>query len=147
MALRQKGHRAGRPRQPEVFIPRTTDSTNGLRCAPNRPLNQPQPTQANRVWVSDITYSPLATGYWAYLCAFQDAYSKYVVGRHVAAIMPEELVIMLLKRAFLTQPPTPGLIVYSDRGGHFCGNAHRALLHRHEAVRSQSRRGECYDNA
>ena len=29
----------------------------------------------------------------------------------------------------------------------YCGNAYRALLHRHGAVRSQSRRGECYDNA
>ena len=29
----------------------------------------------------------------------------------------------------------------------YCGNAYRALLHRHGAVRSQGRRGECYDNA
>ena len=31
--------------------------------------------------------------------------------------------------------------------GQYCGNAYRALLHRHGAVSSQSRRGECYDNA
>ena len=37
--------------------------------------------------------------------------------------------------------------VHSDRGGQYCGNAYRALLHQHGAVRSQSRRGECYDNA
>ena len=68
VALRQEGHRVGRQRlrvamrreglhalQPKAFTPRTTDSTPGLRCAPNRLPDQPKPTQANRVWVSDIT--------------------------------------------------------------------------------------------
>ena len=94
VALRKKGHRVGRQRlraamrrrglhalQPKAFTPRTTDSTHGLRCAPNRLLDQPKPTQPNRVWVSDITYLPLANGDWAYLCAFQDMASKQVVGR------------------------------------------------------------------
>ena len=59
VALRQKGHRVGRQRlrtamrrrglralQPKAYTPRTTDSTHGLRCAPNRLLDQPKPTQA-----------------------------------------------------------------------------------------------------
>ena len=61
--------------------------------------------------------------------------------------MPEELVTTALQRAFMAQPPTPGLLVHADRGGQYCGNAYRALLHQHGAVRSQSRRGDCYDNA
>ena len=160
VALRQQGHRVGRQRlrvamrreglhalQPKAFTPRTTDSTHGLRCAPNRLLDQPKPTQANRVWVSDITYLPLANGDWAYLCAFQDMGTKHVVGWHVGATMPEELVTTALQRAFFAQPPTPGLLVHSDRGGQYCGNAYRKLLHDHQALRSQSRRGDCYDNA
>ena len=55
-------------------------STRGLRCAPNGLLDQPKPTQGNRVWVSDSTYLPLADGRWAYLAAFQDVASKLVVG-------------------------------------------------------------------
>ena len=49
----------------------------------------------------------------------------------------------------MAQPPPPELVVHSDRGGQYCGKAHRQLLHDHcfGAVRSQSRRGECYDNA
>ena len=160
VALREKGHRVGRQRlrtamrrrglralQPKAYTPRTTDSTHGLRCAPNRLLDQPKPTRANRVWVSDITYLPLANGAWAYLCAFQDVASKRVVGWHVMATMPEELVTTALQRAFLAQPPTPQLVVHSDRGGQYCGNAYRKLLHDHGAGRSQCRRGECYDNA
>ena len=160
VALRGKGYRVGRQRlrsamrrrglhalQPKAFTPRTTDSTHGLRCAPNRLLNQPKPTQAHRVWVSDITYLPLANGEWAYLCAFQDLVSKQVVGWQVGDTMPEELVTRALQRAFWAQPSVSGLLIHSDRGGQYCGNAYRSLLHQHGAVRSQSRRGDCYDNA
>jgi len=98
LALRGKGYHVGRQRlraamrrrgrhalQPKAFTPRTTDSTHGLRCAPNLLLDQPKPTQANRVWVSDITYLPLANGDWAYLCAYQDMASKQVLGWHLDA--------------------------------------------------------------
>ena len=129
VARREKGHRVGRQRlraamrrrglrtrQPKAFTPRTTDSTHGLRCAPNRLLDQPKPTQANRVWVSDSTYLALTNGDWAYLCAFQDMASKQVVGGHVGATMPEERVTRAFQRAFWSQPSTPGLLVHSDRG-------------------------------
>ncbi len=112
-AMRRRGLHA---LQPKAFTPRTTDSTHGLRCAPNRLLNQPKPTQANQVWVSDIAYLPLANGNWAYLCAYQDMVSKQVVGWHVMATMPEELITTALQRAFWAQPPTPDLLVHSDRG-------------------------------
>ena len=62
VALRENGHRVGRQRlrtamrrwglrtlQPKAYTPRTTDSTHGLRCAPNRLLDQLTPTQANQV--------------------------------------------------------------------------------------------------
>ena len=78
--------------QPKAYTPRTTDSTRGLRCAPNRLLDQPTPTQGNRVWVSDITYLPLADDRWAHLAAFQDVVSKLVVEWHVGTAMPEKLV-------------------------------------------------------
>lgn len=93
VALREKDHCVGRQAlrtalarrglralQPKAYTPRTTDSTHGLRCAPNRLLDEPRPARANRVWVPDITYLPLASGAWAYLCAFQDVASKLVMG-------------------------------------------------------------------
>ena len=68
VALREKGHRVGRQRlrkamrrrgqhalQPKAYTPRTTDSPHGLRCAPNRLLDQPKLSQINCVWVLDIT--------------------------------------------------------------------------------------------
>ena len=67
--------------------------------------------------------------------------TKHVVGWYVAATMPEELVTTVLQRAFLAQQPIPEFVVHSDRGGQYCGNAYRDLLHQHGAVRSRSRRG------
>jgi len=158
--LREKGHRVGRQAlrtalrrhgrralQPKAYVPRTTDSTHGQRCAPNRLLDQPRPTQANRVWVSDLTALPLASGAWAYLCAFQDACTNQVVGWQVLATMPEALVTTALQRALLAQRPAPGLLVHSDRGGQYVGNVYKALLHDAQAQLSHSRRGDCYDNA
>ena len=159
VVLRQNGHWVGRQRlraarrrglhalQPKAYTPRTPDSTHGLRCAPNLLLDQPKPTRANQVWVSDTMYLPVATGNWAYLCAFQDMCTKHVVGWHVGATMPEALVTTALQRALLAQNPAPGLVVHSDRRGQYCGNAYRALLHEHGALRSQSRPGDCYYNA
>ena len=90
--LREKGRRVGCHalygglRQPErrallsnAFTPRTTDSTHEQRCAPNWLLDRPRPTQAKRIWMSDITHLPLADGSWAYLCAFQNGCTKHVV--------------------------------------------------------------------
>ena len=91
--MRRRGLRA---LQPKAYTPRTMDSTHGLRCAPNRLLDQSKPRQANRVWVSDSTCLPLANGTWAHLCAFQDVASKQVPDRHVVAMMPEELVTTAL---------------------------------------------------
>ena len=103
-AMRRHGLRA---LQPRAYTPRTTDSAHGLRCAPNRLLDQPKPTQVNQVWVSDITYLPLASGQWAYLCAFQDACTRQVVGWRVLDTMPEELVTSALRQALLARQPAP----------------------------------------
>jgi len=61
--------------------------------------------------------------------------------------MPETLVTTALQRDLLAHAPAPGLVVYSNRGGQHCGDVYRTLLHEHGALRSWSRRGECYDNA
>ena len=162
--LRGKGHRVGRQAlrtglrrhqrralQPKAFAPHTTDSTHGQRCVPNLLLDQPRPTHANRVWVSDITYLPLANGMWAYLCAFQNVCTKHVVkhvvGWQVRADKPYILFVSVLQRSLLAQRPVSGLIVHSDWGGQYVSKTYKAPLREAKAQRSHSRRGECYDNA
>ena len=61
--------------------------------------------------------------------------------------MSEESMNSVLQRAFSAQPSIFGLLVHLDRGEEYCGKVYCKLLHDHKALRSQSRRGDCYDNA
>ena len=45
------------------------------------------------------------------------------------------------------QPPTGGLLHYSDRGSQYASDAYRELLRRHGAQASMSRAANCHDNA
>ena len=72
---------------------------------------------------------------------------KHVVGGQVRADMPEALVTSALQRALLAQRPASGLMVRSDWGGQYVGNAYKTLLRGAKAQLSHSRRGECDNNA
>lgn len=135
-----------KPIQPRSFVPRTTDSRHMMGYSPNLLLDRPRPTGPNQVWVSDITYIPLATGKWLYLAVWVDLWSRRVVGWCLADHMRDELVITALRRAMLGRQPANGLILHSDRGGQYASKDFRKLL-ADKYLQSMSRAGECYDNA
>lgn len=135
-----------RPIQPRSFVPRTTDSRHTMGYSPNLLLDRPRPTGPNQVWVSDITYIPLASGKWLYLAVWVDLWSRRIVGWSLADHMRDELVITALRRALLGRQPANGLILHSDRGGQYASKEFRKLL-TGKYLQSMSRAGECYDNA
>ncbi len=147
-ALRSWLHRAGlcalstRPHRP-----RTTVADPAAVVAENRLLGQPVPTAPNQVWVGDITYLPLLGGRWCYLATWRDACSRRVVGWHLAAQMPTELVLTALEQALTLRQPAPGLIIHADRGSQYTSAACRARIEKAKAVPSFSRPGNPYDNA
>lgn len=134
--------------QPRSFVPRTTDSKHGKRVCENLLLNQPKPTQPNQVWVSDITYMPLKDGKWAYLSAWQDLYTKKIVGWQLEDNMREEMVREPLLRALLkrNKKNTP-LIIHSDRGGQYLSDNMKELVKTFTLKQSMSRADDPYDNA
>ena len=77
--------------------PCTTQADPAAVVAENLLLSQPAPTRPNQVWVGDITYLPLVGGRWCYLATWRDACSRRVVGWHLAAQMPTELVLIALE--------------------------------------------------
>jgi putative transposase len=79
--------------------PRTTVADPAAVVAENRLLGQPAPTAPDQVWAGDITYLPLVGGRWCYLATWRDTYSRRVVGWHLAAQMPTELVLLALEQA------------------------------------------------
>lgn len=124
----------------------TTDSKHGMPVSANLLARRFNPTQANRAWVSDITYIRTRSS-WLYLAVVLDLYSRKVVGWAMAPEMPASLVCAALQMAIAQRKPAPGLIVHSDRGSQYASELHQALLRRHDLVGSMSRKGNCWDNA
>lgn len=158
--LRERGNRMGRHRvrglmsrqglvalQPKSFVPRTTDSGHGKRICPNLLLGQPLPAAPNLVWVSDITYLPLADGQWAFLGSWMDLFSRQIVGWQVAGNMQDELIVGALSKGLGSRQPAVGLIAHSDRGGQYVSDGLRRLMEDHGIRQSMSRADDPYDNA
>ena len=142
--LRRQGLRALSTRS---LHPRTTVADPAAVVAENRLLGQPAPTAPDQVWVGDITYLPLVGGRWCYLATWRDACSRRVVGWHLAARMPTELVLHALEQALTLRQPAPGLIIHADRGSQYTSAACRARIAQAGALPSFSRPGNPYDNA
>lgn len=142
--LRASGQRAlsTRPQHP-----RTTQAYPAAVVAENRLLGPPAPTCPNQVWVGDITYPHLVGGRWCYLATWRDACSRRVVGWHLTAQMPTELVFMALEQALTLCPPAPGLLIHADRGSQYTSHACRQRIEDAGALASYARPGNPYDNA
>ncbi len=64
----------------------TTYSNHWLRKYPNL-IRDFIPKAINQLWVSDITYWRISTGEHLYISLITDAYSRKIVGYHVAETM------------------------------------------------------------
>ncbi len=116
------------PIQPKSFVPCTTDSNHSKGCWPSLLLDLPFPMAPNLVWMSNITYLPLATGEWAYLGAWMNLYSRRVVSWRVDNNMENALVIVPVRTALQVRQPANELIVRSDRGGQYVSNELHELV-------------------
>ena len=72
----------------------------------------------NRLWCTDITEHPTATGK-VYCCAVLDVFSRVIVGWSIADHMRAELVVDALQMATWRRRPEPGAIVHADRGSQY----------------------------
>jgi len=100
----------------------------------------------NKKWVTDITYIPTCHG-WCYLAAVVDLYSRNVVGWDVAKTMTVELALGALRLAKLLRQPKDSVLVHSDRGSQYISGERRDYAASNGVELSQSRRGNCWDNA
>jgi len=100
----------------------------------------------NQIWVADITYIAIATGF-VYLAAILDAWSRRVVGYAISRSIDARLAIAALKSAIRTRRPPRGCIHHSDRGSQYASEAYRTVLADQGFLGSMGRRGNPYDNA
>jgi putative transposase len=127
------------------FKVKTTDSNHKFGYAKNL-LPGMQVDGPNQVWVADITYIRVLTGF-VYLAAILDLFSRRIVGWAISEKIDHELCLAALKHAVERRRPAAGLIHHSDRGVQYACDAYQQYLRDHEIVPSMSAKGYCYDNA
>jgi putative transposase len=124
---------------------RTTDSEHGFPVYPNL-LKGQEVTAINQVWVADITYIRILTGF-VFLAVILDVFSRRIVGWSLAKRIDHHLTVAALTMALRTRNPTPGLIHHSDRGVQYAYKEYVKELHDHQVQISMSAKGNPYDNA
>jgi putative transposase len=123
----------------------TTDSNHDSPVFPNRARNLVV-EGPNQLWVADITYIAIATGF-VYLAVILDAWSRRVVGYAISRSIDARLAVAALKAAIRSRQPPKGCVHHSDRGSQYASEVYRTLLADNGLVGSMSRRGNPYDNA
>jgi len=100
----------------------------------------------NQVWLSDITYIRIRTGF-VYLAAILDAYSRKVIGYAVSTGLDTALTLQALKMAIARRRPGPGVIHHSDQGVQYASGDYVDELKSHGFEISMARAGNPYENA
>ncbi|MCX5884831.1 MAG: IS3 family transposase, partial [Proteobacteria bacterium] len=119
---------------------RTTDSDHAFPVYPNL-LKGLEVTDVNQVWVADITYIRILTGF-VFLAVLLDVFSRRVVGWGIAKRIDHHLTLEALRMALRTRTPRAGLIHHSDQGVQYACTQYVKELHEHEvAISMSSNRG------
>lgn len=131
------------PQKPFVV---TTDSNHAQPVYPNLLNQEFNPSEPDRVWVTDITYVWTSEG-WLYLATVMDLFSRKIIGWNMASRMTTDLCLMALNRALSLREPSNQLIHHSDRGSQYASHEYTNRLKENDIQISMSRRGNCFDNA
>jgi transposase InsO family protein len=127
----------------------TTQSHHWLRKYTNL-IHGFTPTAPNQLWVSDITYWKINEGH-VYISFITDAFSRKIVGYHVAQTLETVETIQALKMAlsdFSMEPESHfQLIHHSDRGVQYCSHDYVKLLKDYHIQISMTENGDPLENA
>jgi transposase InsO family protein len=127
----------------------TTNSYHRFKKYPNLIRNF-IPTEPNQLWVSDITYWKIATGF-VYISFITDAYSRKIVGSNVAQTMEAVETMKALKIAISGLRRGPDchfqLTHHSDRGMQYCSDKYVKLLESNNIEISMTENGDPLENA
>ena len=124
---------------------KTTDSHHHFARHPNL-LQGLTITRLNQVWLSDVTYIRIRTGF-VYLAAILDAFSRRVIGHAISRALDTALTLGALRVAIAERRPGPGVIHHSDQGVQYASGEYVEELRRYGFAISMARRGNPYDNA
>ena len=124
----------------------TTNSNHWMKKYPNL-IKDLEPLGSNHIWVSDITYWKTKGGHY-YISFITDAYSRKIVGYHVADTMEAVESVTALKMAIKRlNPQVTGLIHHSDRGSQYCSAMYVRTLDKRGIKISMTEKGDPLENA
>lgn len=124
---------------------KTTDSDHGYRIHPNL-IKELKITGRNQVWVADITYIRIMTGF-LYLAVVLDLFSRKVIGWALSEHIDAQLTLTALRVALDDRGSVEGCIHHSDRGVQYACHAYVEELEAAKIRISMARKGNPYDNA
>ena len=155
--LAEHGVRVGRDRHFEILrraemlvvpkpgSPHTTDSRHRLPVFHNllaaRTLQAP-----NEAWVSDLTYIRTDEGF-LFASLITDAYSRKIVGAHIADSLEAESCLRSLDQALSELPEGKHPLHHSDRGCQYCCHEYVERLQQRGLPISMTEIMHCYENA
>ncbi|MCB9315032.1 MAG: IS3 family transposase [Lewinellaceae bacterium] len=124
----------------------TTQSRHWLKKYPNLAAGF-TPEQAERLWVSDITYIAVG-GRFCYLILITDAYSRKIVGYQLSESLSAAFCVNALEQALAQrQFSERQLMHHSDRGIQYCSQAYVKVLNGSSCQISMTQNGDPYENA
>ena len=102
----------------------------------------------NRLWVADLTYVPISTGF-AYVAFVIDAFARVIVGWAVSSSLGAEVALDALELAVWSRKDggLDGLVHHSDRGVQYTAIRYSDRLDEAGAAPSVGSKGDSYDNA
>ena len=126
----------------------TTNSRHTLAVAPNLIQKEFSVNEAYKVWVSDITYIRLLSGF-VYLAVIIDVFSRKCVGWCLDRDIDAQLTLNALGMALDNRKgmDLTGLVHHSDQGVQYASIAYTDRLKESGIQISMSRKGNPYDNA
>lgn len=124
---------------------KTTDSKHPFPRYPNL-VKEMAVNRPNQVWVADITYIRIVTGFM-YLAGILDAWSRKVIGYAISTAINTSLTLEALRVAIAQRDPGPGVIHHSDQGVQYASTEYIKELKCHGFEISMARVGNPYENA
>jgi putative transposase len=124
---------------------KTTDSDHSFRIYPNL-VKGLEIRGRNQVWVADITYIRILTGF-LYLAVVLDLFSRKVIGWALSERIDAELSLAALRMGLEQRGAVKGCLHHSDRGVQYACHAYVQELEAAGMRISMARKGNPYDNA
>jgi putative transposase len=112
---------------------RTTNSNHEHPRYENQ-VKELEVTRPNQVWVADITYIALGSGF-VYLAVIMDVFTRSIRGWALSRSIDGDLTLTALKRALAVGPPE---IHHSDQGVQYAAADYVALLKSQEVAISMA---------